>query len=152
MVFIAFQADGNGRGIAGQPLYEVRNAGYYKATPLTDLQTGDIVCVYEFEDCLYEDDPVVSNDEPAQLWDYDNNEPLVYEEDWIVSYDDLETQPVRSIEDMLGSAEYTTVADDVEDILQGQGSVVNTYNNTGEHPSGQILTSTGVLITESGDC
>ncbi len=150
LVFTAFQPDGTGRGLPNQPMFETRNAGYYRATPITDLVSGDVVLVYNNETLTYEGEPLFCLTYDLMYYD---GERLTYEGEWLENRDLEIDEIVTSVGYVIGSGEYNTVSADVAGLLVAGTSVTNVYDETGEDGStGHSLTSTGVLKVESGDC
>lgn len=155
LAFTAYQPSGVGRGIPDQPLPEVRNVGYYRATPLTDFVDGDVIQVHKLETVTWEDAVVVYLEtEVPVLWEL---ERVFYEEDWVADLDSTVNDLVTSKGEPIGSGEFTVASgdlsglvDDVGTILLAQQTVFNVYDER-EKPSGdQSRMPTGILTQESG--
>lgn len=157
LAFTAYQPSGAGRGIPDQPLHEVRDVGYYRATPITAFVDGDVVQVHELYTVTWEGAVVTYlNEESPVYWE---GKRVYYEGEWVVDKDTSVNAVVTSKSEPIGSGEFTFASgdlsglvDDVEDILVAQQSVTNVYDETEGVPSGQSLMSTGALTQESGDC
>lgn len=157
LAFTAYQPSGAGRGIPDQPLSEVRDVGYYRATPLTDFVDGDVVQVHELETVTWEDAEVVClSGEVPVYWEYKR---VFCDEVWVADLDttvnDLVTsksEPVGSGEFAFASGEVSGLVDDVEQIIQDGNIVTNVYDETAGPSAGVSVTSTGTLTQESGDC
>ena len=157
LAFTAYQPSGVGRGIPDQPLPEVRDVGYYRATPLTDFVDGDVVQVHRLETVTWEDAVVVYLEpEVSVLWEL---ERVFSDEDWVADLDSTVNDLVKSKGQPVGSGEFTIssgglsgLVDDVADIQVAQRSVTNVYDETEQPTGGQSLMSTGILTQESGDC
>jgi len=128
LAFTAYQPSGAGRGIPDQPLPEVRDVGYYRATPLTDFVDGDIVQVHELYTVTWEDAEVVYlSEEVSVLWEL---ERVFCDEDWVADLDTTVNESVTSKSEPVGSGEFTFssgdlsgLVEDVEAILVAQQRV-----------------------------
>jgi len=152
LVFAAFQPNGTGRGIEQQPLTEVRPTGYYQATPLTDLESGDAVLVYVRESVLWEDAPVYIS---TESFVYYEGEKVHWEGKWVVSYDDLISASVTWVGDPIGADEYRieAIESSIEDLVGQGGTVTNVYNEVTADREPQVLTSLGNIgVIGRGDC
>jgi len=157
LVFTAYQPSGVGRGIPDQPLPEVRDVGYYRATPLTGFVDGDVVQVHKLETVTWEDAVVVYLDtEVPVLWEL---ERVFSDEDWVADLDTTVNDVVTSKSEPVGSGEFTFssgdlsgLVDDVEQIVNDQNIVTNVYDETAHPSAGVSVTSTGTLTQVSGDC
>jgi hypothetical protein len=135
LVFTAYQPSGVGRGIPDQPLPEVRDVGYYRATPLTDLVDGDVVQVHRLETVTWEDAVVVYLEtEVPVLWEL---ERVFSDEDWVADLDSTvndtvtsKGQPVGSGEFTVSSGELSGIVDDVEAIKVAQQMIVVHVDDT----------------------
>ncbi len=129
LVFAAFQPDGTGRGIQRQPLPEVRNVGYYRSTPATDLVISDVVLVYLEQEMTHEDSAMY----------YLYYADLVFEGvrmhhdgDLMTDFDTAEDQNMTWVDKPCGVGEFQDVLSTAADIdvLSAEGSqVLNIYGD-----------------------
>lgn len=156
LVFAAYQPNGNGRGMANQPLYEVFPTGYYRAEPAIDFVDGDVVLVYDRETVTWEDEIVV-----YLTYDYVfyEGKQVYYEGDWVMDLDNTYNDVVRWTGDVVGSGEYafgigdiSELVEDVDALVAQQGTVTNVYNEVTADGEPQVLTSLGTIGVPSGDC
>ena len=135
LAFTAYQPSGAGRGIPDQPLPEVRDVGYYRATPLTDFVDGDVIQVHKLETVTWEDAVVVYLEtEVPVLWEL---ERVFSDEDWVADLDSTVNDLVTSKGEPVGSGEFTFASgdlsglvDDVEAIKVAQQMVVVHVDDT----------------------
>lgn len=149
--FTAYHSDGTGRGIANQPLYEVRPTGYYSGLPITSLASGDVVLVYILETIYYENDVVFIL---TQNYVFYEGNRVYYEGEWVFDFDDLVDDIVTWVGSPIGSGEYMldVIGDNVDDLIAGQSTVNNIYDERVSAKAPQSLASTGRLVIGGGDC
>ena len=130
LCFSAYQPNGIGRGVEGQPLPELAKS-YYGATPLTDLVAGDEVIAYVLDRVTYGGSPVVVL---APDGIYYEGARVRYGEQWVISNDSSSSQLVTIIGDVVGAQEWEHAANwfdlmdiDINDIIVNQNKVVNIY-------------------------
>ncbi|MDD5458398.1 MAG: hypothetical protein PHF37_03290 [Phycisphaerae bacterium] len=132
MVFTAFQPSGAGRGVPNQPLTEVRPTGYYFATPITALETGDIVLAYVAEKVTWEDAPVSVLTEDSVYYEGDR---VSYEGDWVFDFDNTVVEKVVWVGEPVAQAEYDeamNISADLDEILIAQRIVRNVETDPDE--------------------
>ena len=147
-----FQPNGNGRGMPNQHLPEVRPTGYYRDTPATDLVVGDVVLVYRRENMEYEDSPMSYLDYADMYYE---GVQLQHEGEYMKDYDTTESHLLIWIGDPIGIGEYDDLigtTDSIDDLTIGQTTVFNTYDEREGAGGDQVITSTGRLTVEGGDC
>ena len=156
LVFAAFQPAGTGRGVANQPLYEIRPTGYYRAESATQLEDGDVVLVYDYETVYWEDEAVVYL---AYEYVFYEEEQVYYEGLKVVDFDSTSSDVVHWAGDVVGAGEYTFGAGDVSELVDNvdtliaqQGTVTNVYNEVSADAEPQVLTSLGSIGVAGGDC
>jgi len=156
LVFTAFQPSGTGRGTGDQPLYEVPPTGYYRAEPATVLEDGDMVLVYDYETVYWEDAIVVVLSYEYVFYE---GRQVYYEGAKVLDTDNTFTDVVYTPGNVVGQGEFAFgsgdvagLVDDIDTLLEWQGSVTNTYDERVDGVAGQVLMSTGVLTVEGGDC
>lgn len=106
-VFTCYQPDGSGRGIPSQPLPEIVPTGYYTATPLTDLEEGDMVVAYFADRVTYGGSPVIVLAPSSLVYE---GKRVYYEEKWVFDYANMGWCNVRSYAHPAGAGEYTLPA------------------------------------------
>jgi len=148
LVFTAFRPSGTGRGLACQFLQEVRNHGYYRATPGTDLVVGDTVLVYEQEKVYWENALVrVLNDDYV----FYDGEYVIHEGEYVRNYDAEVTEQVFLNEKTVGSGEYESVTDistTVTNIYNSQTDVHNVYDERDRDGAGVGAGIESEIITD----
>ena len=103
LVFTVFDSDGDFRTIEHLPLTETRDTGYYTGNSTVDLTTGDIILVYEEENLLWEDVPLVDTTEEILTWE---SEDMYWEGEPMVSFDDTEVTTLTWTGEPVGCGEY----------------------------------------------
>lgn len=138
MVFTAYQSEGAGRGIANQPLYEVRPTGYYWGVPITDLMSDDVVLIYISEIVYYENDVVFISTEDFIFYE---GYRIHYEGEWVFSFDDLINEIVTWVGNPVGSGEYRLeiIETNVKNLVTGQGKVLNIYDERPAVSAAQLI-------------
>lgn len=124
----AYQPDGTGRGIHNQHLPEVKNSGYYRDTPATDLIVGDTVLVYRREEMEHED-VLMHYLEYEDV--YHEGVQMHWEGEYMKDIDTQTNQQVVWIENPVGTGEFVDQigqASDTDDIITRQSTVFNTYD------------------------
>lgn len=128
LCFAAYQPNGTGRGVEQQPLPEVRDVGYYRATPAESLVISDIVLVYQFEDVTAGGDTVTA----LGYADVVSNGVRVHAGGDLVSdFNTIQRQVVTSVNNPVGSGEYDDLvgtSDSIDDLTTGQTTVLNQYD------------------------
>lgn len=135
LAFTAYQPSGAGRGIPDQPLTEVRDVGYYRATPITDFVDGDVIQVHELYTVTWEGAVVVYLVEEVPV--YWEGKRVFYEGEWVADLDSTvnaivtsKSEPVGSGEFAFASGDVSGLVDDVADILVAQQMIVTHVDET----------------------
>lgn len=149
LCFAAYQPNGTGRGVEQQPLPEVRDVGYYRATPAESLVISDVVLVYQFENVTAGSDTVTS----LGYADVVSNGIRVHAGGDLVSdFNTIQRQVVTSVNNPVGSGEYDDLvgtSDSIDDLTTGQTTVLNQYD---ERDGGGVGAGDGVESLVTHDC
>ena len=123
LVYTVFDEDGTFRTIEHLPLAETRDTGFYTSTSPIDLETGDMIIVYENEQLTYEDEGVWNGSYELV---YYGGVQVYYEGKEVFDYDSANVDTVTWTGDPIGCGEYV----DQSNIIVLLNSIINSNPST----------------------